>query len=232
MTCLALHVTEAQGSVAVGRRDGTVWASEFAAQGDKAPILLQQIERLLARAEVALENIDTIAVTTGPGSFTGIRIGLATAQGLALGRGWRLFACDSLKAVAAAQQAGGPPVAVVLDARRDEVYAALYDRTSKGPPRERIAPQCASPAAAAVAIAAACGPRESFWIVGSGAALVVPALVAAGAAANPAPAAARTVAAALIDLVRDGGCGPVAAADLEPIYLRLSDAESKRGLRA
>jgi len=231
MTCLALHVTETLGSVAVGHEGGVVGASEFSATGDRAPVLLQEIERLLTRAGIAPVDLTAIAVTTGPGSFTGIRVGLATAQGLALARDRRLFACDSLKAVAAAQSAGAAPIAVVLDARRGEVYAAVYDCRQDGALQARIEPRCGSPAAAAQFIASACRPSEACVVAGSGAAFVMPALLAAGADARLAPVASRTVAAALIDLVRDGGCNRVAPGDLEPVYLRLSDAESKRAHR-
>ena len=227
MNSLALHVTEAQGSVALERDDGVVLASEFAAQGDKAPVLLQEIARLIARAEITPEALGVIAVTTGPGSFTGIRVGLATAQGLAMARGGRVFACDSLQPVAAAHRSGKTPVAVVLDARRGEVYAAMYDLPTAGPLQVRLAPRCVAPEVAADAIAIASG-GETFSLVGSGAFLVAPALLAAGVEAQSAPRTAGPVAVVLLDLIRRRAVAPVPAADLEPVYLRLSDAEVRR----
>jgi tRNA threonylcarbamoyl adenosine modification protein YeaZ len=227
MTALAIHVTEARGSVAVERRDGAVLASEFAAQGDKAPVLLVEIEQLLRRAETPLSAVETITVTTGPGSLTGIRVGIATAQGLALARGARVLACDSLQAVAAAHRDSEPAVAVVLDARRGEVYAAVYDLPSRGPLGVRLAPGCWTPAAAAAAIAAMMSGEARPRLAGSGASLVETPL-RASIASLEIVTSSTPIAAAVLDLARRDGLRTVAAAQLEPVYLRLSDAEARR----
>jgi tRNA threonylcarbamoyladenosine biosynthesis protein TsaB len=90
--------------------------------------LLQMIDRLLAECQVTLSAVDTLAFGAGPGSFTGLRIGAAMAQGLALAGDRPVVAVSSLQALAAAQQG---TVLALIDARMEQVYQALY-RTSPG----------------------------------------------------------------------------------------------------
>jgi tRNA threonylcarbamoyladenosine biosynthesis protein TsaB len=148
MTLLCLHTTDARASIAIAPGE-RIEAVEFVASGTHAPGLWVELERLLARAGVTLADCDALAVTVGPGSFTGIRIGIATAQGLGAARGLPIWTCSSLLAHAAAQAgAAAGPLAVVLDARRGEVFAALYDGTD-AVPRALIEPFCAVPRRAA-----------------------------------------------------------------------------------
>ena len=85
--------------------------------------LLQMIDRTLAECQVRLADIDLVAFGAGPGSFTGLRIGAAMAQGLALPGDRPVVAVSSLQALAAAQQGTVLPL---IDARMDQVYHALY----------------------------------------------------------------------------------------------------------
>lgn len=89
-----------------------------------AEILFDRIETLLARNHVTYADLDRIAVTTGPGSFTGLRIGLSAARGLGLARKIPVLGIPSLLAVSLAAAHG--PVAVLVDARRDEAYLELF----------------------------------------------------------------------------------------------------------
>ena len=88
--------------------------------------LLPQLAAMLDAAALTMQDIDLIAVTNGPGSFTGLRIGLATAKGLAGGRGIKLLPVSTLEAEAYAVRGMGAYICPVLDARRNEVYTALY----------------------------------------------------------------------------------------------------------
>jgi hypothetical protein len=90
---LAVHTSDAAGSIAVGR-GGRIAAAEFEAAGKHAPVLLSAILDLLDTTGARLEDLRAVAVTTGPGSFTGIRVGLATVQGLAAARRWPVLPCD------------------------------------------------------------------------------------------------------------------------------------------
>ncbi|MBV8817315.1 MAG: tRNA (adenosine(37)-N6)-threonylcarbamoyltransferase complex dimerization subunit type 1 TsaB, partial [Acidobacteriaceae bacterium] len=88
-------------------------------------ILFDQIERLVARAGVNLHEIECFAAAAGPGSFTGVRVGLTAVKGLAEAVGKRVVAVSNLQALA---HFGSAPLrATVLDARRGEVYGAVYD---------------------------------------------------------------------------------------------------------
>ncbi|WIY52992.1 tRNA (adenosine(37)-N6)-threonylcarbamoyltransferase complex dimerization subunit type 1 TsaB [Devosia sp. YIM 151766] len=89
-----------------------------------AEILFDRLATLLARNDLAYENIERVAVTTGPGSFTGLRIGLSAARGLGLARKVPVLGIPSLLAVSLAASSG--PVAVLLDARRGEAYFETF----------------------------------------------------------------------------------------------------------
>jgi tRNA threonylcarbamoyladenosine biosynthesis protein TsaB len=91
-----------------------------------AEALLPAIDALLAEAGCALDELDAFAVSIGPGSFTGLRIGAATVKGLAFATQQPVAAVPTLAAVAKGAPAGEGPVVALLDARRGEIYAAGY----------------------------------------------------------------------------------------------------------
>ena len=101
-------------------------------------VLVPTLEKLMRKARWKPEHIDAIAVGTGPGSFTGIRIGVVTAKMLAFAWGKKVVGVSSLEAIARSSEAGGR-VAVMLDARRGNVYAALYEKKA-GTVKPIIAP--------------------------------------------------------------------------------------------
>jgi tRNA threonylcarbamoyladenosine biosynthesis protein TsaB len=88
-------------------------------------ILYGHLEQLLSRNCVAIQQIDCFAAASGPGSFTGVRVGLTAVKGLAEATGKRVVAVSNLRALAFF--GSSPMRATVLDARRGEVYGALYD---------------------------------------------------------------------------------------------------------
>ena len=90
-----------------------------------AHVLFQEIQALLARHGMKIGDIDTFASASGPGSFTGVRIGLTAVKGLAEASGRKVVAVSNLEALA---WFGTKPLrAPVIDARRGEVYGAVYD---------------------------------------------------------------------------------------------------------
>lgn len=94
-----------------------------------AEALMPMIARVAAAARLPLSDIDRFAVTVGPGTFTGIRVGVAAGRGLALAAGRPLIGVTTLEAYAAeiADANEGAPIAIALDARRGEVYFQNFD---------------------------------------------------------------------------------------------------------
>src|SRR5262249_61451594 len=83
---------------------------------------------------VAIDELEAVAVSIGPGSFTGLRIGLALAQGLAFAGGIGCVGVPTLEALAwSAEAAPGTSICAAIDARKQEVYAALFTATAAGP---------------------------------------------------------------------------------------------------
>ena len=131
MLTLAFDTATLRGRFALAE-DGAVLATRpVNVGGSYADALLPVIEEMLAAAGRARGELAAVGVTTGPGSFTGVRIGVATAKGLAWALGCELAGVSSLAAMAAAllrEHPGIDHAVPVLDARRGEVYAGLYRR--------------------------------------------------------------------------------------------------------
>ena len=164
----------------------------------RAVSVLADAHELLTAADAAAEDLDALVVGTGPGSFTGIRIGLATARGLALSLGLSVAGVSTLDALAA----GAPGSVPVIDARRREVFALLDE------------PRCLRPEELELEPGTRC--------VGDGAVRYRAVLEAAGAEVPPAESELHVPRAHLhVALARD--FGPAEA--VEPIYLRVPDAE-------
>lgn len=94
--------------------------------------LMTMVDAVLQMAGVRLDQLDALAVTRGPGSFTGVRIGISTMQGLAMGLSKPLIGISSLEALAHQAGACAPLVCPVLDARKGEVYTAIYRPENDG----------------------------------------------------------------------------------------------------
>ncbi|MDP3524772.1 MAG: tRNA (adenosine(37)-N6)-threonylcarbamoyltransferase complex dimerization subunit type 1 TsaB [Hoeflea sp.] len=171
---------------------------------------------VLAQAGVNLKDIGRIGVTIGPGSFAGIRVGVAFARGLALALGAPCIGVGSLEAIAipAARQAG-QPVMAVLDARRDHVWAILVDVDGRP-----LVPAAEITPAAAARLAA----DRGSGLVGSGAALL--AEIDGSLAAR---IIAGTAVPAIEDVARLAARLDPAANPPEPRYLREADAKPQAG---
>jgi len=138
MNLLAFDTSTENLSAAVARA-GRVVAEEKAAGGALASAaLIPTLQALLARAGLALADLDAIVFGSGPGSFTGLRTACAVAQGLGFGAGVPVLGIDTLLAVAedARQRSGATNVVAVLDARMNEVYSARYRHEGTGWTRE------------------------------------------------------------------------------------------------
>ncbi len=228
MNILAFDTCFSACSVAVGIDIGTdhsrVEAFFEAREAGHAEKLLPMIEAALGNAGLALAGLDRIAVTAGPGTFTGTRIGIAAARAFALATGLSIVAATSLAVMAQeaseeTEDRGGGDLLVAVDARRDAVYAQLFGHDGLDP---RSPPLLLAPREAA---ALGGGP---LIIVGSG----------AEAVAAEARATGRNAAARLTTLLPDA-CTllymadglPVLAAPPLPLYLREADAKPQDGQR-
>lgn len=127
-TILALDASTELCSVAL-LREGVCVSESCDTPKSHAKAMLPMVDALLCRASLRLTDVDVLAVSRGPGSFTGIRICMSVAQGLAYGAKIPTFACSSLDVLAQAIFQACPEAAFVLpclDARMKEVYWALY----------------------------------------------------------------------------------------------------------
>jgi len=208
--------------------------------GSYADALLPVIEDMLARADRSKQDLTGVGATIGPGSFTGIRIGVATAKGLAWGLGCELVGVTSLAAMAAAlldEHPGSALAVPVLDARRGEVFAGIFSRDGSWV-RPVVEPAAGTPDQWWARILEAVGDPGQPVFGGDGAELLLgqgaqlrPELVNRGKPALRRWSSAHPATARALALAMNSGCLPTAHPfALLPEYMRVSDAEVKRKL--
>lgn len=190
--------------------------------------LMPGVASLLSRCGVAATDIGLFAVTAGPGSFTGVRIGVATVKGMAVARDIPCAAVSSLEAAAAAAVGFSDVVCAVMDARRGQFYNALFD----GESLRRLTPDRAI---SAEALGAELKKRQKrALLVGDGAELCYNILNDA-CSVKIAPDRMRYprgAAVAALGLREFRAGKALSPADLTPVYLRLSQAERELRRRA
>lgn len=146
MTILGIETATLVEGLALLDESGVVASSVRRVKKGHAEHLLPTLERMLSDVHLSTGHLDAIAVSIGPGSFTGLRIGLSTAKGLCFAEGIPLIAVPTLEALASRAPFCHLPVCPMLDARKKEVYTALYD-TSRGDVQVRMDPRAISPKA-------------------------------------------------------------------------------------
>lgn len=227
MNILALDTSMGACSAALITRDGgarRVFArAERMARGH-AEALMPMVDDIMGESGTAFGALDRIAATTGPGSFTGVRIAVSAARGLALVTAAKLFGSDSLAVMAReAHDLGvtaGTLFAVAVDARRGMLYLGLYDEAA----RRRDGPLLIAPDDAANLLPA--GVRTA---VGSGAARLAEAASARGLRVAAQLADLEPNAAALAALAEESG---KTVPSLRPLYLRPPDARPQTQAQA
>jgi len=123
---LAIDTSEARGSVAV-LRDGSLRAERAHRDGsDYSGWLLPAVEEVLSEAGSKMEQLEVLAVSTGPGSFTGLRVGLTTVKAWAEVYNKRIVGVSRLEAIARSQTGDCPLVVAFYDAQRGQLFAGLY----------------------------------------------------------------------------------------------------------
>ncbi len=188
--------------------------------------LLPMAEDMLKNADLRLADVDLFAVAHGPGSFTGVRIGVSTVKGLAWASDKPCVGVSTLEAMAWHGLAAGGLICPVMDARRSQVYNALFEIRDGEPVRltedrpialEELAEELR-------------GYDTPAFLVGDGAALTASYLASVGIPCRLAPENLRWQSAWGVAMATRGKT-PGSADALLPVYLRLSQAERERQAR-
>lgn len=220
MPLLALDTSTLRASLALERGDGR----RFAATTDPARRhgrgLLPALAGLLRDAGIVARDLDAIAVGLGPGSYTGLRVGVTAAKTLAYATGAKLFGLDSLEFFARSAPEAAGRVCAISDAQRGDFHAADFARASPGSPLLRDGPtrivSAEALAASWAGTVVVTGPGLTRWD------RAWPPGVEVYAADEPDPSL-------LLDLAREAIAAGSAADpwSLEPFYLRRSAAEDQ-----
>lgn len=224
MNILGIDTATAASAACVLRSDGAAFEVEppperLAERPGHAAELLPALQRCVDDAGLGWDDLDAIAVGVGPGMFTGLRIGVATARALAGTTGAELRPVSSLAALAAgAEDSGDRPVLAAIDARRDELFAALHDGATT-----LWEPFVAAPEAVAERISE---QRIAPLAVGDGALRFRDVLEAAGAAVPDAGSRSHVVRGLTICRLA-ATVAPVPVEAVLPDYIRLPDAKPR-----
>lgn len=227
MNILAFESSATAASVAITGGEMLI-AQSFQQTGlTHSRTLLPMAEDLMKNCGLTLDEIDVIAVAAGPGSFTGLRIGVSAAKGLAWAGDKPCAGVSTLEAMAWPLAFWDGDVCAVMDARRSQVYNALFEMRGGVPLR-----RCEDRAVGLDALAAELKTRKKPQIlVGDGAKLCYNELTKCGLDVRLAPPhlllqSAWGVARAAVEIEKRGELIP--AGDLAPVYHRLSQAERER----
>lgn len=206
---LAIDTATPQVGLALAGREGIAGELRLNAGRRHGETLTPAIQSLLSFAGVGLEDVSRLAVDIGPGLFTGLRVGVATAKALGSALGLPVVPCTSLDVLAHSVAWLGRPVAAVVDARRGEVFWARYEPAGDAM-TQVTEPAVASPDTMAASI------EKDVLLLGDGARRYFPDRATAGERYD------HPSAAALADLAaRAGEAVPVDA--ITPLYLRGAD---------
>jgi len=187
-------------------------------------VLMPLLDRLLKGSGMTARDLSGIGVDIGPGMFTSLRVGLSAAKGLAVTHRIPVVGVNSLWSLARTAQATMDSVLSVMDARKHQVYAALYVQG-----RPAIAPSVMSPEQLVSEVKSRLPKQTRLVVAGSGVGICADLLAAAGAeleltgVENPSPGVAALEAG---ERIAKGLADDVAA--IEPLYLRRTDAELAR----
>ncbi|MGI9378417.1 MAG: tRNA (adenosine(37)-N6)-threonylcarbamoyltransferase complex dimerization subunit type 1 TsaB [Methyloligellaceae bacterium] len=223
MNLLAFDTTFGACSVALATtvNDEEIYFNEFEERTrGHAERLVPMMESVLARAGVSYPDLNRIIVTNGPGTFTGMRVGIAAAKALKLGQSVPVTICSSLQLLAfGAMTAPGPNseahIGVAVDARRDQIYFALYDRDGQ----EILPPDIGSKEDIRN-----CFPNESILLVGSAAATIAGETEPASMTDN-----LKQQQPDALNLVKMAHRLPHRDQPIAPLYLRPADAKPQTG---
>jgi tRNA threonylcarbamoyladenosine biosynthesis protein TsaB len=216
---LAVDTSSPRGSLAVAGPEGVLAEARVVTAEGHSRWLLPAVSALLQGLGIDARTLDVFAVTTGPGSFTGLRVGLGSVQGLALASGRPCVGLSTLDVLARSAAGSSGTIVALVDAFRGEVYAGVHDATGR-PRGERTVGRLADvlggvPAGSAFVGDVAVAEREAIRRAVPGATFP-----------EWARFLAPTLAKAALELAAAGAT--VSAADLRPLYLRAADIRPSR----
>ena len=185
-----------------------------------ADVVLGELARMLSRHGKTAGDLDLIAAGRGPGGFTGVRVGLATAQGLAFGLGKPLWTVCSLETLAMNALGSSELVAPMIDAKRGQIYTGLFRLGGQGRIETLCAPEVVEPAGVLERYLESAG-SDNLSVLGSGS--LVYELNTSSQPEDHQPMASRTAEIASRGWT-DGGFSREGTT-VDPVYLRRSDAE-------
>ena len=225
MIILAVHSTSAQLGVGVVSDDVVLAESILPPGREHLENLALMINDVIERTGVRLKNIDGFGVALGPGSFSGIRIGLATIKGMALALRKPVAGIPSLEIIAWQALKEGESGAALIDARRNQVYLGMYKKSSS-----RLLslnePLLVSSAQLNNYLESVPNP-----LVLCGDSAVEPLIKSVSRAARTMTIVPSAAACGVLASQRLSQCEPEDLHSIAPIYIRRSDAEEKRSPR-
>jgi tRNA threonylcarbamoyladenosine biosynthesis protein TsaB len=225
MNFLALDTSTGRAAIGVAGRSGTVYTEMTDGSQKHGRDLIPSLAKVLARAGLTPREIEVFGVGLGPGSYTGLRVGVTAAKTLAYVTGAAIVGIDSLEAIAWNAPDAALCVSVIADAQRGDVYTAEFTRRAPGEPLACTRSSQIEPMAAWLARllpgTLVMGPGLDSPRIGE---QVPPELLVADSKLNY-PEGARLVALAAREFTAGHRENPWL---LEPRYLRISSAEEKK----
>lgn len=227
MYVLGIETATPVGSVAVANENGLVAEYTLIRGTTHSERLLPVLDHLLKSASLPFRGIDVLAISLGPGSFTGLRIGVSTAKGLALAGEKPVVGISTLDALAENYRGIDTVLCPMLDARKKEVFAAVY-RGSRTEGLEKLTPDLAIPPERIFAYLEGNG----IMFLGDGSilyrSLIEQAMGAKAGFAPPHLNHPRAATVALLGLQEAKRGNFLDLKTFTPIYVRSSDAELKK----
>ncbi len=219
MKILAIESSAKAASVCIAE-DGKILAEAFLNCGlTHSVTIMPSVEWLLHTAGLTIADIDRIAITEGPGSFTGLRIGMAAVKGLAWSRDIPCVGVSTLEAAATGVAHIDGTICAVMDARAGQVYNALF-KAENG----RLTRLCDDRALKISELLSELSGKEDILVCGDGTEVF---MKAAGESFRAAPENIRYQRASSVAFLA-ASCDTVSAKELAPEYIRLPQAERER----
>lgn len=234
MKVLALDTATAPGGAALLHGAESLGVISLTTTAGQAQELPRTIVHLLHQADMRPEDLDLVAITSGPGSFIGVRIAMGVAKGMALALRIPLIGVGTLEALAASALPATEEIVSLIDARRGEVFAGIYAPSPDIPLTEILAPCCLTPTALVNILATRLtrGPHPGYRILNLELPTIHQAILAQPELADCCHAAAHPsvdpVQVARLAMHHYDRKGPqdwsTLSAQLEPLYLRSAGA--------